>query len=151
MNNNDAGEMYEKDCVSAAVFKAEELETVLDTRSPCDDFEPIAESDVQEWLDAAENPILIVCDRDKKPAFEPITVTWTEPDVGDPRCIKDEIVRKGNMANPRESNEVCKSEETRKRILTKPPWDILHLTDDSDVHREVRQEVLPVETLREGF
>ena len=93
-------------------------------------------SDIHEWLDGAENPILTDCDRDSWPALEPYNVTDTEPEVGKVRCLRDDIESNEKMASEIEDKEVWESADTRKVTRANPPCDILHLIAESDNHCE---------------
>jgi hypothetical protein len=94
-----SGDVYENDRDNVAVFKSEELTSLIDVKIPWHDLETIEESDVQNALGDAENPILTDGDRENCPTLEPKKVTKTEPEVGELRCIKDATVRNGNTAN----------------------------------------------------
>jgi len=96
---NVSGDVYENDRDNVAVFKLEELTSVIDIKIPWHDLDTIEESDVHNAREDAENPILTDDDRENCPTLEPKEATKTEPEVGELRCIKDATVRNGKIAN----------------------------------------------------
>jgi hypothetical protein len=148
---NFSGDKYEKDRVKDVTFRPEDIKTGIDANSPWHALETIEVSDIHEWLDGAENPILTDCDRDSWPALEPYNVTDTEPEVGKVRCLRDDIESNEKMASEIEDKEVWESADTRKVTRANPPCDILHLIAESDNHCENWHTVPSRATLAEGF